>query len=982
MTEGWTGPLKRIDAFRYEIPQSYKPQMRTSGLIFVDDRMAEQLRHDQAAEQVANVATLPGIAGKSLAMPDIHWGYGFPIGGVAAFDVNEGVISPGGIGFDINCLEGDSQVLSSLGYRLPIARFEGRWQSTPLACVNPHHRTNSTGIAAYMRFRAGAAYRVRTRTGTRITATADHPFLTPDGMVPLKEVGSRPVAIYPFRGVDYEEPPDFVVATIDDVVRPLTAPQRAQVSSFLSKKDILPLTPRSPAFPYLLKVMGLVLGDGHVSLRPRSVSLAVWGRKEDLEDARQDIARIGFRPSRIHIRNRRHRITRRGGSYEFEHEEASFHANSTALAALLHALGVPAGNKSKQDFVLPAWLSRLPLWQKRLFLAALFGAEMSAPSGVTGHGYNLRNPTFSLAKREGFKASGRVFARQIATLLEEFGIRVLRVREDVLEVPGSGEPSYRALVHVAGDSANLIRFYSTINFEYHSEKRFLANAAAHYLTVKEMVLRHRLRTARVAKRRRAQGEPLNRVVEDFASLYTSPSFLTHRLQGRGGKPRATPPFPTFDAFVSRLRGTAGVSGIVWDRIISIKEVPVDEVYDFTVEDSHHNFIAEGFVVSNCGVRLVRTDLQETEVRPKIKELVDTCFANVPSGVGKGGLVKVSRSDLGRLTTEGVAWAVEKGYAWPHDLDHIEARGVLEDADFSKVSERAISRGKDQVGSLGAGNHFLEIQKVDRIYDEVAAKALRIGPVGQVCVMIHTGSRGFGHQIATDYIDLCVGVAKRERIDLVDTQLACAPVSSKEGQDYWAAMCVGANFAWNNRQLITHGTRNAFSKIFGRSAEDLGMDIVYDVCHNIGKVEDHTVDGKRRKVLVHRKGATRAFPPGHPETPAKYKAIGQPVLIPGDMGTCSFVLVGLPTAMEQSFGSSCHGAGRRMSRKAATRQFRANEVVRALGERGVYIHAASRDGIVEEAPGAYKNVEDVVRVAEGAGLTKVVARMVPLGVVKG
>ena len=355
---------------------------------------------------------------------------------------------------------------------------------------------------------------------------------------------------------------------------------------------------------------------------------------------------------------------------------------------------------------------------------------------------------------------------------------------------------------------------------------------------------------------------------------------------------------------------------------------------------------------------------------------------VTSGVGEGGITKVTRQDLAKLTTEGVGWAVDKGYAWPDDPDHIEARGRLEDADFSKVGERATARGKDQVGSLGAGNHFVEIQKVDRVYDERAAKALGIAQPGQVCVMVHTGSRGFGHQIATDSIEACERVVKRERIDLPDLQLACAPISSKEGMDYWRAMCCGANFAWNNRQLITYGVRNAFSKILGQSPEGLGMDIVYDVCHNIGKVEEHVIDGARHKVVVHRKGATRAFPAGHPETPAKYKAVGQPVLIPGDMGTCSFVLVGLPTAMERSFGSSCHGAGRQMSRKAASRTYDAREVVKSLDKRGIYLRAASRAGIVEEAPGAYKNVEDVVRVAEGAGLTKIVARLVPLGVVKG
>jgi tRNA-splicing ligase RtcB (3'-phosphate/5'-hydroxy nucleic acid ligase) len=409
--------------------------------------------------------------------------------------------------------------------------------------------------------------------------------------------------------------------------------------------------------------------------------------------------------------------------------------------------------------------------------------------------------------------------------------------------------------------------------------------------------------------------------------------------------------------------------------------PIGGVAAFGLDDGVISPGGIGFDI-NCGVRLIRTDLTEADVRPHLRALTDACFKNVPSGVGEGGIARLSRQDLAKLATEGVAWSVEKTYAWPDDPSQIEANGHLEDADFSKVSERAIVRGKGQLGSLGAGNHFLEIQKVDRVYDERAAKALGLEAVGQVAVMVHTGSRGFGHQIATDYIDLCERVVKREKIELPDLQLACAPIRSKEGEDYWKAMCCGANFAWNNRQLITFGVRNAFADALGRSAEDLGMRIVYDVCHNIGKREEHTVDGRRRRLLVHRKGATRAFPAGDPETPAKYRGVGQPVLIPGDMGSCSFVLVGLPTAMERSFGSSCHGAGRQMSRKAATRTYQPNEVVRDLEKKGIYLRAASRSGIVEEAPGAYKNVEDVVRVAEGAGLTKIVARMVPLGVVKG
>ncbi len=978
----WKGPIKQLDRFRYEIPRSYKPQMRTDGLMFVDETLLPGVLQDQAPEQVANVATMPGIVGKAMAMPDIHWGYGFPIGGVAAFDMDEGVISPGSIGFDVNCLAADSLVLTSHGYRLPISRLERIWRQTPLACVNPTHKTMSTDVVAFMRFRAEVAYKVRTHLGVEITATAEHPFLTPKGMVPLKEVGDLPIAVYPFRGVDYEEPDEVTLATENDIARLLPPNRLAQVLPFLHRRGLLPLTARHPGLPYLLKILGLALGDGHASLKVRTSGVTFYGRAEDLEDVRKDVKRLGWSPNNVYSRTRLHTIKRGKGSYSFEYNEASFMVSSAAFAVLLHALGLPVGNKAKQDFVLPEWLMKAPLWQKRLFLAALFGAEMSTPSTPTHHGYNFYCPTFSISKREGFQESGRAFAKQIGHLIEDFGVRVCKLGSDVLRVPGSGEPSYRFKVLVANDSENLIRFYSTINFEYQSEKRFLANGAAYYLTLKEMVLKHKLHSAGTARAMRDRGVSRDEILEELSGIYTGRPFLTHRLDGRKNKPRAWPPFPTFPAFVERLRSSAGTSGVVWDRIASVAEVPTDEVYDFTVADEHHNFIADGFVVSNCGVRLIRTDLDEKDVRPKLRELVDTMFVNVPSGVGSEGKVALTPRDLESIMTDGVQWAIDHAYGWTGDRERIEARGCLADADPHRVGAKARARGVDQVGSLGAGNHFLEIQKVDRIYDQHAADALGIGRVGQVAIMIHTGSRGFGHQIATDYIRTCEDAVDRYKIALPDRQLACAPIGSKEGQDYWKAMCCAANFAWTNRQLITHWTRQSFEKVLGQSADALGMEIVYDVCHNIGKVEEHDVDGKRVKVLVHRKGATRAFPAGHPETPAKYRDVGQPVLIPGDMGSCSFVLVGLPTSMEHSFGSSCHGAGRQMSRKAAERKFRANEVRQALAQKGIYLHAASQAGIVEEAPGAYKNVEDVVRVAEGAGLTKIVARMVPLGVVKG
>ena len=304
------------------------------------------------------------------------------------------------------------------------------------------------------------------------------------------------------------------------------------------------------------------------------------------------------------------------------------------------------------------------------------------------------------------------------------------------------------------------------------------------------------------------------------------------------------------------------------------------------------------------------------------------------------------------------------------------------ADSDKVDLKAKQRGAPQLGTLGGGNHFLELQRVEKIFDSEAAKVFGINSVDQIMVSIHSGSRGCGHQIASDYIRVMEGAIRKYNIQVPDRQLACAPVNSEEGQDCFKAMSAAANYAWANRQLILHWVRESFEKALSRKVEDMGMKCVYDVAHNICKLEEHTVDGKRMKLYVHRKGATRAFDSSRSEVPQKYRHIGQPVLIPGDMGSASYVLVGTPGAMAETYGSTCHGAGRLMSRTAAARKFSANEVVSLLGSRGIYVRAASRDGIVEEAPGAYKDVDDVVRIAHGAGISRMVARLKPIGVMKG
>jgi tRNA-splicing ligase RtcB len=385
---------------------------------------------------------------------------------------------------------------------------------------------------------------------------------------------------------------------------------------------------------------------------------------------------------------------------------------------------------------------------------------------------------------------------------------------------------------------------------------------------------------------------------------------------------------------------------------------------------------------NCGVRLLSTSLSEAEVRPRINEVVNELFHNIPSGLGSEGKIKVSQKEMSQLMVEGARWAVKRGLGLEEDLEVTEEGGCLRGADPSKISDKAMTRGMPQGGTLGSGNHFLEVQVVKEVYDSHAASILGIGDVGQVLVLIHTGSRGFGHQICTDHLRVMEQAVSKYGVKLPDRQLACAPIESKEGQDYLHAMACAANYAWANRQCIAHWTRESFSRVFGRSPEKLSMRQVYDVAHNIAKIEEHTIDGRMVKVCVHRKGATRAFPAGHKDTPTRYKAIGQPVLVPGDMGRCSFVALGTEKAMAESFGSTCHGAGRVLSRGAAKRGVRGADIIRELKNRGITVKAGSLSALAEEAPQAYKDVTEVMDVVHQAGISKKVAMAVPMGVIKG
>ena len=385
---------------------------------------------------------------------------------------------------------------------------------------------------------------------------------------------------------------------------------------------------------------------------------------------------------------------------------------------------------------------------------------------------------------------------------------------------------------------------------------------------------------------------------------------------------------------------------------------------------------------NCGIRLAATNLSYDEVKERLEELVNLLYHSIPSGVGSSGAIrKLSAKELRELMVKGAQWALEQGFGLPEDLEHTEENGRMDGADPDAVSKRAIERGLDQAGTLGSGNHFLEIGMVEEVYNPALADALGLWK-GQVVVWIHTGSRGFGHQVCDDYLQVMQKAVQKYGIDLPDRQLACAPVNSKEGQDYLGAMRCAANYAFANRQIIMDLVRKAWQKAWGISPSELGLRLVYDVAHNIAKIEKHMVDGQERMLCVHRKGATRAFPPGHPEVPEAYREVGQPVLVPGDMGTESYVLVGTQKAMEETFGSTCHGAGRVMSRAKAKKQAKRRDLRAELEGKGIVVRARGWASLAEEMPDAYKDVGAVVDVVHRAGLSRKVARTRPIGVVKG
>ncbi len=962
-----TANFSKVKNSVYELPK--EGAMRVPVRLYATEQMLPQLQRDRSLSQASNVAQLPGIQKYSFVMPDGHEGYGFPIGGVAAFDANEGgVISPGGVGYDINCLCKGARILSSHGWHKPIEEFESEFgnfdksgnylvslqaAATAVSTLDCSEKTFSNAkLLAFLKKKAdGRILKIKTRLGLEILCSEDHPLLLSGGamMAAGKTSAGLSLATSFFEGVPYEKIP----------------------ASRLPQG-----VPSENALGTIAKILGYLFGDGSLSKSGKKLRACAFGRKTDLEKMSQDLQSIGVKAT-VFERTRRHCIKTQYGTKEFQSTCSELAIYSQDFCKLLQSLGLPLGKKASQVFSAPEWLFQSPLWVKRLFLAGFFGAELSSPSTITKTGFAM--PVVSQNKNVQFAESGRMFLIQLMQLLEEFGVKTSKISQRD-EYENKQGKTIRLRLVLAGDEDNLLLLYRKIGLEYSREKSALSQIACKYILLKKQLTKKREEIAKKTRELKSKGLTLSETQKLLSSPLANGRFIERHYYEQKAGQRITLGFESFKKFAEKERQAIATLGTLCDEISSVEEIAYEgEVYDFTVEKTH-NFIANGIIVSNCGVRLLRTNLHEKDVRPKLKEIISKMYENIPSGVGSKSRIRLNPNELEEAVTLGSKWAVEHEMGVQNDLEHCEENGAMKGVNYSAVSDMAKKRGGPQFGTLGAGNHFLEIQKVEKILEPETAKAFGIDE-GQITVMIHCGSRGYGHQVCDDYLRTMIHAAEKYKIPLPDRELCCAPIDSPEAQNYLGAMRTAVNFAFCNRQVISHWVRETFRQAFQKDWETLGMSLVYDVAHNIAKMEQHEVDGKSKTLCVHRKGATRAFWKNHPEIPSAYRTHGQPVIIPGSMNTASYLLCGLEGAKE-TWGSTCHGAGRTMSRHEALRQFKGSEIQKQMEAQGMAVRAGGPESLAEEAGGAYKDVSQVVQAVENAGLCKIVAKMVPLGVIKG
>jgi tRNA-splicing ligase RtcB len=918
--------LRNVRDNVWEIPQ--EGNMRVPARVFASEALLDEISDDRTLEQLRNTTHLPGIRNYAICMPDGHQGYGFPVGGVAGIDAEDGCISPGAVGYDINCLPKETSVRLSFGRKASIANLRDRFE-TERAMVATGDDLVSSPIRLFTESGHRTVYELETETGEQIEATGDHPFRTPDGMVELEDLEpGDAVFVQPFEGIEHESPDERVVLSADDV-----SDANPQLRRALEDRGLLPLETTDDAFHHLLGILGYFLGDGSFG---EEGQCWFYGDPADLESIRDDVTEVGFEPSKV-------------TGYSFE-------TTSKAFRRILVELGAPEEPNLSSGYTTPDYFDALADWQRGLFYSAYFGAEMNTPAADAT---TLDCPTVSQTRSVDTADAGKEFFADLSAFLEDVGIETHDV-EPFETGSNSDHETVGLCLGIKNDSTNLIRFYTTVGFRYAGKKQVRAAKAVKYLRTKDREIRCPERIPEEAE-----------VLAD------------------GGVA-----FPDFEEFCEQV--DVGEDVTVETEIRSIEGVGKKPVYDIGVANDAHNFVANEFVVSNCGVRMMRTNLTYDDLKGREAELVDALFANIPSGLGGGGVVHTDKRTIDDILDRGMEWALDEGWAVPEDLEHCEDEGT-HDSDPSKVSEKAKNRGKEQVGSLGSGNHFLEVQRVTDVYVEDVADAYGLEP-DRIVVLIHCGSRGLGHQVCTDYLRKIENEHRDLLNRLPDKELAAAPAGSSLAEDYYDAMGAAINYAWTNRQLIMHRTREVFERVFGRDWRDMEMYLLYDVAHNIAKKEVHeigvdpdgrpappggAVDTEEGELYVHRKGATRAFPAGRPEIPAAHRDVGQPVIIPGSMGAGSYVLRGGKRSMTTTFGSTAHGAGRLMSRTQAKQTYWGGDVQDDLREQQqVYVKAQSGATVAEEAPGVYKDVDEVVRVSDALDIGDRVARTYPVCNIKG
>ncbi len=967
--------LRKIRDYVWEIPQ--EGGMNTPARVLASESLLEEIAEDKTLEQLQNSTHLPGITNPAICMPDGHQGYGFPVGGVGAVDAETGCISPGAVGYDINCLPGSTDVRLSFGRRRPLEHLRDRFEDEQ-ATVATGEGLTSSDIQLFTESGEQSVYEIETAGGATVEATADHRFQTPDGLVEVSTLqpGDQ-ILTCPFRGIDDtgcdgEFAGDGVDNSGSRPVALITADDFTGAQSSLRQlqdRGLIPLHSTDTAANRLLKLLGYHAAEGTQG----DDEVRFHGRREALQQIREDLQELGFDSSPVHERSNRDAV----GSNPADECVVTVESKPFCdLFAELTASGSPHRGEHPR---VPPYLEWLADWQRALFYSAYFGAAMTPPQAGTVAG--VAAPDITLTGREKTAPQRRAFLEQAADFLADLSVDATAIESRSDNASDRATTEQRLQIHA--DPETLVTFFETIGYRYAPTKRRTAMAAICYLNRQSSAPD---RMAAVPGDAKARADGGHTAVGDSS---TAGGVATRTSQAGDGPVAGHQASQThrdqtavepFEAFCERIQVSADLSVPV--RVTQIEPAGEKPVFDIGVSHEAHTFLADGFVVSNCGVRMMRTNLTYDDVRGNEEELVDELFEAIPTGLGGGGVVQPGIDAVEGALERGVEWAVENGFGVEDDLRHCEDEGRRTDAQPEFITQKSKDRGKNQMGSLGSGNHFLEVQRVTDIFDETVADPFGLES-DQIVVLIHCGSRGLGHQTCTDYLRRIEEEHSELLERLPDKELAAAPAGSRLADEYYGAMCAAINFAWVNRQLIMHQTRQVFEQVFDRAWQDMDMDLLYDVAHNIAKKETHEIDGDQRELYVHRKGATRAFPAGRAEIPAAYRDVGQPVIIPGSMGAGSYILRGGAESMDATFGSTAHGAGRLMSRTQAKREYWGGDVQDDLRDaQKVYVKAESGATIAEEAPGVYKDIDEVVRVSDALGIGDKVARTFPVCNIKG